>query len=164
MSTSAAPAHRSESQSLVPGVCGWPSVGGRREVLPLLPFWSVGPPRPSSAGKQPRARGPGDWPMASSSAGCWACGRRQEVSQDQSAPYSSELGSVWDRGTVHASCFSSGTGQDMENATSLRAGSSPPTDGLTHPQRETLPLSCRRGRDGDTQQRKKPGCQDAPCP
>lgn len=126
----------SQTQILVPGLCSWllpsltSSVDGWGEVLSLLPL-------PSSVGL-PGQGGPGHWSPASSSVPApgllsdkdpewddgWVSGRRQKVSQDQSAPYSRDLGSVWDTEIVHMSCCFSGRRQNRKRNVS-RAGLNP---------------------------------------
>ena len=61
-----------------------------------------------------------DWQVCN---GLWT------YSQDQSAPYTNELGNVWDAETVQASCFSSGMRQNTGNVTLPRLISSLPNDG-----------------------------------
>lgn len=111
-----------QTETLVLGLCIWPlpftsSVNSWGEVLSLLPL--PAPVRPPGQG------GPGTWSPTSFSVPApgllpdkgpkwgegWASGRWQKVSQDQSAPYSRDLGSVWDTETVHVSCFPSGRRQ-----------------------------------------------------
>lgn len=124
--------YRSKSQILVPGLLLKivSSVSGCRQGLPLAPLWGLLQASPSWPTSRSKEGGPSNWLptfrlLAASAvwvpgslgredptggAGC-VCGRRQEVSQDQSAPYTSELGNLWDTETVQAPCFSSAAKQ-----------------------------------------------------
>lgn len=134
----------SQTQILVLGLCSWllpsltSSVDGWGGVLSLLPL-------PPSV-RLPEQGGPGHWSPASSSVPApgslpdrdpeWDDGsvssRRQKVSQDQSAPYSRDLGSVWDTEIVHMSCCFSGQRQNRKrNVTQSR---SEPRQGPARPQ------------------------------
>lgn len=189
MSAFAVSTCRSQSQSMVPGVCSWlltflPPVDGWREVLFLFPVWSLIQPSPPSSAKQLREGGPGGWPPTSTSSvlapgslqekdpmwdNCWDCGRGQKVSQDQSAPYTSELGNLWDTETVHMSCFSSGVRQNTKNAMLFRAGIVPPPQPMALPTlKETLQIAATVTEDwsecGQTAEKQADIRHDAPSP
>lgn len=164
MGESAVPMPESRTQILVRGLGGWllvlsSSVDGWGEVLSLTPLpASAGPlahDRPSTTGP------PASLPVA---APRWLPGeelnwdeggaedRGQKVSQDQSAPYSRDLGSVWDTETVHVSCFFSGQRQNGKRiVTQSRSRQTrSPTPDTPHLPRPSMALPTLIGRQAST--------------
>lgn len=139
------------------------SVSGWKEGLPLAPLWGLLQVSPSWPASGSKVGSPNNWLptfrlLAASavwapgslrsedptgSAGC-VCGRRREVSQDQSAPYTSELGNLWDTETVQMSCFSSAAKQENAATWGLVSGSHrapTPAHGPCPPSRESAASS-----------------------